>query len=87
MDLLISRNEFGDTPMHAAAVEGHLDDIPREFLTPATMTVRNYNGGTPVGAAIRYGHIAQLPPEFVPKPPNALQKFFYKIGIARPHLT
>jgi hypothetical protein len=73
--------------MHAAAVEGHLNCIPPEFLTQATMTVRNYNGGTPIGAAIRYGHADQLPAEFVPKPPGALQRFLHKIGLARPHLT
>ena len=73
--------------MHAAAVEGHLNAIPDEFLTHATMTVRNYNGGTPVSAAIRHGHTDQLPAEFIPKPPTALRRFLYKIGIARPHLT
>jgi hypothetical protein len=85
--LLISRNDFGDTPMHAAAVEGHLDVIPPEFLTAATLNVRNYNGGTPVGAAVRYGHVSQLPAEFAPKPPSAWQRLLYKIGFARPNLT
>ena len=87
IDQLISRNDFGDTPLHAAAVEGHLNQIPREFLNRATLLIRNYNGGTPIGAALRHGHIDQLPEEFRPKEPNAFQRLLYKIGLTRPPHT
>ena len=84
MDLLITRNDFGDTPLHAAAVEGHLDQVPPEALNAATLRLRNYTGGTPLGGAIRTGHGDQLPPEFRPKPPNWLQTLLYRTGISRP---
>src|SRR6267154_385233 len=84
LDLLISRNDFGDTPLHAAAVEGHLKDVPREFINHATLSIRNYTGGTPIGAAIHNGHADQLPEEFRPKPPTIVQKILYRTGFSRP---
>ena len=55
-----------------------------EFLNRATLMIRNYNGGTPLGAAMRYGHADQLPAELIPKPPGALQKLLYRLGVSRP---
>jgi len=46
--------------------------------------IRNYNGGTPLGAAMRYGHADQLPADLIPKPPGALQKLLYRLGVSRP---
>ena len=84
MGLLVSRNDLGDTPLHAAAVEGHLKDVPPQFLNEATLTIKNYTGGTPIGAAIHNGHTDQLPFEFQPKPPTLIQKLLRKAGFYRP---
>ena len=50
-------NNFGDTPIHEAAFNGHLDVI--KFLAPLTEnpnTTNLKNGETPVDVAIKRGY-------------------------------
>jgi ankyrin repeat protein len=84
LELLVSRNDFGDTPLHAAAVEGHLKDVPPQFLNRTTLTIKNYTGATAIRAAIHNGHADQLPAEFQPQPPTFVQKLLHKTGFFRP---
>ena len=74
------RNDFGDTPLHAAALEGHLLRIPRALLNEQTLTIRNYNGSTPRDAAISRGYTHQLPEELRPKALSAWQKFIRRFS-------
>jgi ankyrin repeat protein len=78
--LLLTRNEHGDTPLHAAAFEGHLDQLPQELLTAANLSVRNYAGITPLKAATLRGHSDQLPEGLRPKNPSPLSRLLGKLG-------
>jgi hypothetical protein len=56
----------GYTVVHIAARWGHLDEIPRQLLTPALLSAPNAEGLTVVQIAARWGHLGQLPPELLP---------------------
>ena len=68
-DLLLTRNDNGDTPLHAAAYEGHLDQIPPSLFTPDLLAVRNYDGVAVGRVAVTRGFAGQLPTDVRPKPP------------------
>ena len=44
-----------------AALEGTLDQLPREWLTRANLTWTNYIGSTPLHNAAMNGHLDQVP--------------------------
>ena len=79
-DLLLTRNDHGDTALHAAAFAGHLDQIPAALLTAELLDIRNYDGVTPIQTAARTGHLDQIPAELRPKPPGWLQRTIKRIG-------
>jgi len=72
-------NSFArETPLHLAARYGHLDTVPKEFLTKETLTAsteyerKESKTGptpprteTPLHYAVRYGHADQIPKEFL----------------------
>ena len=70
-------------PLHAAAHEGHLDQIPAGLITAALLATRNYEGVTPLATAMRRGHIEQLPDELRPKVPGLVQRTLIKLGLAQ----
>ncbi|HRI83392.1 MAG TPA: hypothetical protein PLF88_13190, partial [Opitutaceae bacterium] len=80
----LTRNDNGDTPLHAAAYEGHLEQIPAPLFDAALLNVRNYDGLTVGRLAVERGHAAQIPAPFRPKPPGPLQRLGLKLGISRP---
>ena len=66
-DLVLTRNDNGDTPLHAAAYEGHLDQIPVELLTPENIAVRNYEGVSVWRTARDRNFDHQIPPASRPR--------------------
>jgi ankyrin repeat protein len=84
-DLLLVNNDHGDTPLHAAAFEGHLDQIPAELLDAEVLGKRNYDGVTPLRTAMRRGHVEQLPEALRPRPIGPLRRLLMTWGLlARP---
>lgn len=68
-------NNHKETPLHFAAWSGHLDDVPRRFLTAESMTVSfdsHYTASgylarsdTPLHCAVSSGHADHIPKEFL----------------------
>ncbi|MBP6307525.1 MAG: hypothetical protein KA334_02305, partial [Opitutaceae bacterium] len=81
-DLLLTRNDNGDTPLHAAAYEGHLDQIPAKFFTAELLNSRNYGGLTVGRLAIERSHLDQIPPHLRPRD-NALTRLLIRLGLRR----
>ena len=82
-ELLLTRNDHGDTPLHAAAYEGHLDQVPPPLLTAENLGARNYDGVTPVRIAASRGFIEQLPPSVRPKPAGMFTRLLHQVGLVR----
>jgi ankyrin repeat protein len=82
-ELLLTRNDNGDTPIHAAAFAGHLNQIPAELLTADRLSCRNYERVTALQTAIDRGFADQLPEQFRPKPETAMHRLLRRIGGAR----
>lgn len=62
-ETLLARNSAvnGMSALYAAALNGHLDQVPEEWLTVENLTSRDNNGLTPLHAAARYGFLGQVP--------------------------
>ncbi|MGH6990987.1 MAG: hypothetical protein ACRES9_06155, partial [Gammaproteobacteria bacterium] len=82
-DLLLTRNDNGDTPLHAAAYEGHLDQVPRELLTPERIGTRNYDGLTVLKTALNRGFENQLPEDVRPRKMGPIRRFLHNLGRRR----
>ncbi len=80
----MTRNDDGDTPLHAAAAAGYFRQIPAGLLTAEMVGLRNYTGVTPYAAAAHAGYSDQIPPQFRPKPPGPLQQAMIKLGFSKP---
>jgi hypothetical protein len=61
---LTVRNASGNTPLHHAAIVGHLDQIPAALLTADTLSVRSNAGITVFHLAAAHGSFHQIPPPF-----------------------
>jgi len=73
----MAKNAAGETPLHVAARRGHLGQVPRQFLTKETLTVRKGVGSYLIGSgkvahtdmplhmAVHSGHADQIPKEFL----------------------
>ncbi|HYD85213.1 MAG TPA: ankyrin repeat domain-containing protein, partial [Opitutus sp.] len=83
-DLLLTRNDNGDTPLHAAAYEGHLDQVPLGLLTEENLNVRNYEGVSVGRTAINCGYSEHIPAPFRPKERGPIGRFLERIGATRP---
>ena len=79
-ELLLMRNDNGDTPLHVAAQNGFLTQIPSSFLTEGTVNISNHVGVTVRRLAISRGFGHQLPPSFRPKPMRFFGNLFGRIG-------
>ena len=65
-----ARTKRGDTPLHRAAKNGTIHEIPRHLLqTELFMVAKNgsFSTETPLHTAARYGHLDQVPVEFLTK--------------------
>ena len=78
----MTRNDNGDTPLHAAAFEGHLDQVPLSLLSRETLGARNYDGVSVGRTAISRGYAAQLPPALRPRDPGPVGKLLLRLGLA-----
>ena len=77
---MLTRNDNGDTPLHAAAYEGHLNQIPSELLSPANVGTRNYDGLTVAQTALDRGFYGQIPENSRPKRYGPLRRFLHGLG-------
>src|SRR5260221_13196855 len=55
-DLVFSRGQYGDSPLHLAATAGHKDVAELLLANKAEVNAKNDSGGTPLVAAADYGH-------------------------------
>jgi hypothetical protein len=79
----VTRNDNGDTPLHAAAYEGHLDQVPGEILTKERMATRNYDGVSVASLAVERGHISQIPEASRPKAFGPVSRLLRRISRTR----
>ncbi len=73
----------GNTPLHAAAYEGHLDQIPPQLLTRERMGTRNYDGVSVAQTALDRGFLDQIPEDARPRSVNAFSRFLRKLSNTR----
>jgi len=82
-----ARIKTGDTPLHRAAKNGQIAEIPSQLLDTELFMAKNNAGETPLHVAAEHGHLDQVPREFLTKealtvstsPPYAPQGV-YKTG-------
>ena len=57
----------GDTPLHRAAKNGKINEIPSHLLKLGLFLARNIREETPLHFAAKHGHLNQVPAEFLTK--------------------
>ncbi|MDB6024507.1 MAG: ankyrin repeat domain protein [Verrucomicrobiales bacterium] len=62
-----SQIKTGDTPVHRAAKDGKIYEIPRHLLQVELFFVKNNSEETPIHMAAKNGHLDQIPREFLTK--------------------
>ena len=62
-----SSTKRGDTPLHRAAKNGNVHEIPRQLLQTELFMLKNSSGETPLHVAAKHGHLDQVPLEFLTK--------------------
>jgi hypothetical protein len=60
-----STTKSGDTPLHRAAKNGKIHEIPSHLLDLGLFLARNTGGETPLHFAAKHGHLKQVPAEFL----------------------
>lgn len=66
-DTIRKKTQTGDTPLHRAAKQGRIDEIPKHLLSIGLFLITNFRDQTPVHVAARYGTLDKVPPEFLSK--------------------
>lgn len=61
------RTKSGDTPLHRAAKNGKIHEIPRHLLQAEFFLAKNHSGKTPLHIAAEHGCLNQIPSEFLTK--------------------
>jgi len=82
-ELLMTRNDNGDTPLHAAAYEGHLDQVPEALLTRERVAARNYDGISVAALASERGFESQIPAASRPKSSHSVSRFLRRLTRTR----
>jgi hypothetical protein len=62
-----ARTKTADTPLHRAAKQGRIHEVPSHLLTAELFMAANDSGETPLHVAAMYGHLNQVPLEFLTK--------------------
>lgn len=70
-----SRTESGDTPLHRAAKNGSIDEVPRSLLKVDLFLQGNSRLETPLHLAAKNGQLAKVPREFLTN--ETLSQFDY----------
>jgi ankyrin repeat protein len=79
----MTRNDNGDTPLHAAAYEGHLDQVPEALLTRERVATRNYDGISVASLAAERGFTSQIPASARPKTTTSVSRFLRRLTRTR----
>ena len=79
----MTRNDNGDTPLHAAAYEGHLDQLPVSLLTIERLSARNYDGISVISLAAQRGFISQVPEAVRPRSKGPVSRLLRRIAGTR----
>ncbi|NOS72322.1 MAG: hypothetical protein HOP33_20660 [Verrucomicrobia bacterium] len=66
-ETILARTKSGDTPLHRAAKNGLITEVPIHLLNHGLFMVKNSAGETPLHVAARHGHLDQVPREFMTK--------------------
>ena len=61
------KSSAGNTPLHLAAKNGHIDLIPSHLLNEELFMDRNRDGNTPLHIAAMHGNLRQVPRQFLTK--------------------
>jgi hypothetical protein len=61
------KSSAGNTPLHLAAKNGHIDLIPSHLLSEELFMDRNREGNTPLHIAAMHGNLFQVPRQFLTK--------------------
>ena len=61
------KTKTGNTPLHRAAKEGRIHEIPCQLLEMDLFLTHNKSGQTPVDLAAANGHLDQIPHQFLTK--------------------
>lgn len=61
------KSSAGNTPLHLAAKNGHIDLIPSHLLNEELFMDRNREGNTPLHIAAMHGNLFQVPRRFLTK--------------------
>ena len=68
---------------HAAAYEGHLDQVPAALITPERLALRNYDGISVLSLAVERGFTEQLPQACRPRSFGPVARLLRRISRTR----
>jgi hypothetical protein len=62
---ILKQTKHGDTPVHRAAKQGRLNEIPIDLLSVDSFLIANSDGRTPLHIAAMNSHLDQVPAQFL----------------------
>lgn len=80
-ETILVKTRTGDTPLHRAAKNGNIYEVPKHLLRAELFLIKNYDWQktphrTPLHVAAMYGHLDQVPLEFLTEETlSALDKY------------
>lgn len=80
---ILRRTKTGDTPLHRAARQGRIQEIPRELLSIEHFLATNNEGRTPLHFAATNAHLDQVPPEFLTEHSLSIRDMFGATALHR----
>jgi ankyrin repeat protein len=80
---MMIRNDNGDTPLHAAAFEGHLDQVPAALLTSERVGAQLRRNFRAVARCPERGFLGQIPEAVRPRPKGPVSRLLRKLSGTR----